>query len=48
MVKATPTITYVNVVSCERVRIALTNAALNDLQEKATDIIKAYVTPLCP
>jgi len=36
--------TYSSVVSRETVRIALTIAALNDLQVKAGDIVNAYVT----
>jgi hypothetical protein len=34
--------TYTNVVSRETVRIALTIAALNDLEVKAADILNAY------
>ena len=38
------TITYASVVSCETVRIALTLAALNDLEVKVADIQNAYIT----
>ena len=38
------TITYASVVSRESVRIALTVAALNDLEVKAGDIQNAYLT----
>eukprot|EP00804_Cyclotella_cryptica_P003089 CCRYP_006074-RA/>CCRYP_006074-RA protein AED:0.29 eAED:0.04 QI:0/0/0/0.75/0.33/0.5/4/0/1079 len=39
-----PTITYSSVVGRETVRIALTLAALNDLEVKVADIMNAYVT----
>ncbi len=39
-----PSLTYASVVSRESVRIALTLAALNDLQVKASDIQNAYLT----
>eukprot|EP00804_Cyclotella_cryptica_P002923 CCRYP_013282-RB/>CCRYP_013282-RB protein AED:0.39 eAED:0.39 QI:0/-1/0/1/-1/1/1/0/114 len=39
-----PTITYSSVVGWETVRIALTLAALNDLEVKVADIMNAYVT----
>ncbi len=40
-----PTImTYASVVSRETVRIALTDAALNDLEVKAADILNAYIS----
>jgi hypothetical protein len=39
-----PSLTYASVVSRESVRIALTLAALNDLQVKAADIQNAYLT----
>ncbi len=42
--KAPATITYASVVSRETVRIALMLAALNDLQEKAGDVLNAYIT----
>jgi hypothetical protein len=45
---ATPsTITYSSVVSRDRVRIALTVAALNDLKILACDILNAYLTAPC-
>jgi hypothetical protein len=44
----TPTsITYASVVSRDSIRIALTMAALNDLQVKAGDIQNAYLTAPC-
>jgi len=36
--------TYTSVVSRETVRIALTVAALNDLEVKAADILNAYIS----
>ena len=39
--------TYSSVVGLETVRIALTIAALNDLQVKAGDVMNAYVTEPC-
>jgi hypothetical protein len=39
-----PSLTYASVVSRESVRIALTLAALNDLEVKASDIQNAYLT----
>ena len=42
-----PTLTYASVVSRETVRIALTLAALNDLEVKASDIQNAYLTAPC-
>ena len=39
-----PTITYASVVSFNTVQIALTIAALNDLEVKVADILSAYVT----
>jgi hypothetical protein len=40
-----PTImTYASIVSCETIRIALTIAALNDLEVKAADILNAYIS----
>ena len=39
--------TYSSVVGREKVRIALTTAALNDLQVKAGDVMNAYVTAPC-
>ena len=41
---APPTITCASVVSRETVRIALTIAALNDLEVKVADILNAHVT----
>jgi hypothetical protein len=44
MTKAPATLTYASVVSRESVRIALTLAALNDLEVKTADIENAYLT----
>ena len=44
MTDVPPTITYSSVVGRETVRIALTLAALNDLEVKVADIMNAYVT----
>ena len=44
MTEAPATITYASVVSRESVRIALTLAALNDLEVKTADIENAYLT----
>ncbi len=44
MTEAPSTITYASVVSRESVRIALTLAALNDLEVKTADIENAYLT----
>ena len=44
MTKAPPTITYASVVSQETVRLALTIAALNDLEVKVGDVLNAYIT----
>ena len=41
---APDTITYASVVSRETVRIALTYAALNDLQVKVGNVLNAYIT----
>jgi len=41
---APDTMTYASVVSRETVRIALTYAALNDLQVKVGDVLNAYIT----
>lgn len=46
-VSAPATLTYASVVSRETVRIALTLAALNDLEVKASDIQNAYLTAPC-
>jgi hypothetical protein len=42
--KAPATITYASVVSRETVRLALTIAALNDLEVKVRDVLNAYIT----
>ena len=42
-----PVMTYASVVSRETVRIALTIAALNDLQVKASDVQNAYLASPC-
>ena len=42
--KAPPTITYASVVSCETVCLALTIAALDDLEVKFGDVLNAYIT----
>ena len=48
MVKDTPAVvTYASVVSRETVRIALTIAALNDLEVKASDVMNEFLTPPC-
>jgi hypothetical protein len=44
MTGAPTTMTYASVVSRETVRIALTIAALNDLEVKAADILNAYIS----
>jgi hypothetical protein len=44
MTGAPATITYASVVSRETVRLALTIAALNDLEVKVGDILNAYIT----
>ena len=44
MTEAPPTMTYASVVSRETVRIALTLAALNDLEVKCGDVLNAYLT----
>ena len=44
---APPTLTYVSVVSQYSVRIALTLAALNDMEVKTSDIHNAYFTNPC-
>ena len=41
---APATMTYASVVSRETVRVALTIAALNDLEVKAGDVLNAYIT----
>ena len=48
MVNFTPAVvTYASVVSRDTVRIALTIAALNDLEVKASDVMNAFLTALC-
>ena len=47
MIKAPAVITYASVVSRDTVRIALTIAALNDLQVKGSDVQNAYLTAPC-
>ena len=47
MTEAPAVMTYASVVSRETVRIALTTAALNDLEVKASDIQNAYLTMRC-
>ncbi len=44
MVGASMIMTYASVVSCETICIALTLAALNDLEVKAADILNAYIS----
>ena len=44
---APPTLTYASVVSQQIVRIALTLAALSDLEVKKSDIQNAYLTVPC-
>ena len=44
--KAPPTITYASVVSRETARLALTIAALNDLEVKIGDVLNS-LTPIC-
>ena len=47
MTKAPATLTYASVVSRETVRIALTVAALNDIDVWAADVLNAYITMPC-
>jgi hypothetical protein len=47
MTKAPATLTYASVVSRETVRIALTVAALNDIDVWAADVLNAYITAPC-
>jgi hypothetical protein len=42
--EAPATITYASVVSRETVRLALTIAALNNLEVKVGDVLNAYIT----
>ena len=44
MTETTKCMTYSSVVGRDTLRIALTIAALNDLQVKVGDVINAYVT----
>ena len=44
MTQTPATLTYASMVSCESVRIALTMAALHDLEVKTGDIKNAYLT----
>ncbi len=44
MTKASATITYASVVSCETLCIALLMAALNVLNVKVGDVLNAYIT----
>ena len=47
MVETPKSLTYASMVSRESVRIALTLAALNDLEVKTSDIQNAYLTASC-
>ena len=47
MTEAPAVMTYASVVSRETVHIALTIAALNDLEVKASDVQNAYLTAPC-
>ena len=47
MTEAPASITYASVVSRETVRIALTLAALKDLEVKVGDVMNAYITAPC-
>ena len=47
MTKAPTAITYASVVTRETVRIALTIAALNELEVKCGDVMNAYITAPC-
>ena len=47
MTEAPPSITYASAVSRETVRIALTLAALNDLDVQVGDVMNAYITAPC-
>jgi hypothetical protein len=47
MTKAPATLTYASVVSRETVRLALTVAALNDIDVWAADVLNAYITTPC-
>jgi hypothetical protein len=47
MTKAPATLTYASVVSCQTVRLALTVAALNDIDVWAADVLNTYITAPC-
>ena len=47
MTKAPAAVTYASVVSRETVRIALTIAALNEIEVKCGDVMNAYITAPC-
>ena len=47
MTETPATLTYLSVVLCDSVRIALTLAALNDLEEMLCDIQNAYLMADC-
>ena len=47
MVDTPAVMTYASVVSHETVHIALTLAALNDLEVQASDVMNAYLTAPC-
>ena len=47
MVEAPKSLSFASVVSRESVRIALTLAALNDVEVKTSDIQNAYLTAPC-
>ena len=47
MTKAPAAVTYASVVSRESVRIALTVAALNEIEVKCGDVMNAYITAPC-
>ena len=47
MTKAPAAVTYASVVSRESVRIALTIAALNEIEVKCGDVMNAYITAPC-
>ena len=46
MTKVPATVTYTGIESSEMVRIAITIAVLNDLQDKCGDVLNAYITAL--
>jgi hypothetical protein len=47
MTKAPATLTYASVMSRETVRLALTVAALNDIDVWAADVLNTYITAPC-